>query len=237
MLIRLLREYLRPYRKPLALVLLLQLAQTLATLYLPTLNADIIDKGVIVRQHALHPQDRRRDARHHARADPLRGRRGLLRRQGRDGARPRRPARDLQPGAAVLRPGGQPPRYAVADHPYDQRRPAGSDAGDHDVHPAAVRADHVHRRDHPGAEPERAAVVPAAGRGAAARRHRGADHFPDAAAVPADAGAAGQHQPGAARADHRRAGHPGVRPRPAGAGAVRAPPAPSCSTSRSAPAS
>jgi ATP-binding cassette subfamily B protein len=46
-LIRLLREYLRPYRKPLGLVLLLQLAQTLATLYLPTLNADIIDNGVI----------------------------------------------------------------------------------------------------------------------------------------------------------------------------------------------
>jgi len=46
-LIRLLREYLRPYRKPLFLVLLLQLAQTLATLYLPTLNADIIDNGVI----------------------------------------------------------------------------------------------------------------------------------------------------------------------------------------------
>jgi ATP-binding cassette, subfamily B, multidrug efflux pump len=48
-LIRLLREYLRPYRKPLSLVLLLQLAQTLATLYLPTLNANIIDKGVILR--------------------------------------------------------------------------------------------------------------------------------------------------------------------------------------------
>ncbi len=47
MLIRLLREYLRPYRKPLTAVLVLQLAQTLATLYLPTLNADIIDKGVI----------------------------------------------------------------------------------------------------------------------------------------------------------------------------------------------
>jgi ATP-binding cassette, subfamily B, multidrug efflux pump len=46
-LIRLLRQYLRPYRKPLSLVLLLQLAQTLATLYLPTLNADIIDRGVI----------------------------------------------------------------------------------------------------------------------------------------------------------------------------------------------
>ena len=49
MLIRLDAQSPAPYRKPLALVLLLQLAQTLATLYLPTLNADIIDKGVILR--------------------------------------------------------------------------------------------------------------------------------------------------------------------------------------------
>ncbi|HEY1619169.1 MAG TPA: ABC transporter ATP-binding protein [Streptosporangiaceae bacterium] len=47
MLIRLLRAYLRPYRKAIAAVAGLQLVQTLATLYLPTLNADIIDKGVI----------------------------------------------------------------------------------------------------------------------------------------------------------------------------------------------
>ena len=47
MLIRLLREYLRPYRTPLVFVLVLQLVQTLATLYLPTLNADIIDNGVV----------------------------------------------------------------------------------------------------------------------------------------------------------------------------------------------
>jgi ATP-binding cassette, subfamily B, multidrug efflux pump len=46
-LIRLLRIYLRQYRKPLAFLLVLQFAQTLATLYLPTLNADIIDRGVI----------------------------------------------------------------------------------------------------------------------------------------------------------------------------------------------
>jgi ATP-binding cassette subfamily B protein len=39
--------HLRPYRRDLQLVVLLQLVQTLATLYLPTLNADIIDKGVI----------------------------------------------------------------------------------------------------------------------------------------------------------------------------------------------
>jgi ATP-binding cassette, subfamily B, multidrug efflux pump len=46
-LIRLLRDYLRPYRRDLWLVVVLQLLQTLATLYLPTLNADIIDNGVI----------------------------------------------------------------------------------------------------------------------------------------------------------------------------------------------
>jgi ATP-binding cassette, subfamily B, multidrug efflux pump len=47
MLIRLLRTYLRPYRKAITAVAVLQLVQTLATLYLPKLNADIIDKGVI----------------------------------------------------------------------------------------------------------------------------------------------------------------------------------------------
>jgi ATP-binding cassette subfamily B multidrug efflux pump len=46
-LIRVLRTYLRPYRGPITLVVALQLIQTLATLYLPTLNADIIDNGVV----------------------------------------------------------------------------------------------------------------------------------------------------------------------------------------------
>jgi ATP-binding cassette, subfamily B, multidrug efflux pump len=46
-LIRLLREYLRPYRATIVVVVVLQLVQTLATLYLPTLNADIIDQGVV----------------------------------------------------------------------------------------------------------------------------------------------------------------------------------------------
>ncbi|MFJ9719263.1 ABC transporter ATP-binding protein [Streptomyces sp. NPDC101213] len=47
MLIRLLRTYLRPYKKPIVLLVLLQFLQTCATLYLPTLNADIIDDGVV----------------------------------------------------------------------------------------------------------------------------------------------------------------------------------------------
>ncbi|MFH8986976.1 ABC transporter ATP-binding protein [Streptomyces sp. NPDC017940] len=47
MLIRLLRTHLDPYKKPIALLVLLQFLQTCASLYLPTLNADIIDNGVV----------------------------------------------------------------------------------------------------------------------------------------------------------------------------------------------
>lgn len=46
MLVQILRTYLRPYRRWLGAVVLLQLLSTLAALYLPTLNADIIDNGV-----------------------------------------------------------------------------------------------------------------------------------------------------------------------------------------------
>ncbi|MFV0130023.1 ABC transporter ATP-binding protein [Streptomyces sp. HMX112] len=47
MLRQLLRNHLGPYKRPIALLVALQLAQTCATLYLPTLNADIIDNGVV----------------------------------------------------------------------------------------------------------------------------------------------------------------------------------------------
>ncbi len=46
MLLRLLTTYLRPYKKALVLVVLLQLVGTIASLYLPSLNGDIIDQGV-----------------------------------------------------------------------------------------------------------------------------------------------------------------------------------------------
>lgn len=46
MLGRLLTRYLRPYRRLVAGVLVFQFASVLATLYLPSLNADIIDEGV-----------------------------------------------------------------------------------------------------------------------------------------------------------------------------------------------
>ncbi|MHC5796836.1 ABC transporter ATP-binding protein [Lacisediminihabitans sp. FW035] len=46
MLIRLLRRYLRPHSRLLVGVVFFQLLQSIASLYLPTLNAEIIDKGV-----------------------------------------------------------------------------------------------------------------------------------------------------------------------------------------------
>jgi ATP-binding cassette subfamily B protein len=45
-MIALLRTYLRPYRRALALVVALLVVQALATLYLPALNGDIINNGV-----------------------------------------------------------------------------------------------------------------------------------------------------------------------------------------------
>jgi ATP-binding cassette subfamily B protein len=42
----LLRTYLRPYRRELVIIVVLQFVQTMATLTLPNLNADIIDNGV-----------------------------------------------------------------------------------------------------------------------------------------------------------------------------------------------
>ncbi len=46
MLMRLLKQYLRPYTGWLTAVIVLQLAGTIASLYLPNLNADIVDNGI-----------------------------------------------------------------------------------------------------------------------------------------------------------------------------------------------
>jgi ATP-binding cassette, subfamily B, multidrug efflux pump len=46
LLIKLARGYLQPYRRPLLAVVVLQLIGTLAALFLPSLNADIIDRGI-----------------------------------------------------------------------------------------------------------------------------------------------------------------------------------------------
>lgn len=48
MLWRLIKGYLPPYRREMLFILALQLIGTIAALYLPTLNADIIDNGVVM---------------------------------------------------------------------------------------------------------------------------------------------------------------------------------------------
>ena len=47
MLIPLLRSHLGRYRKPIAAVIALQFVQTMCTLFLPTINAEIIDNGIL----------------------------------------------------------------------------------------------------------------------------------------------------------------------------------------------
>jgi ATP-binding cassette subfamily B multidrug efflux pump len=47
MLVRLVRDYLAPYRARVAAIVALQFVGTVAALYLPSLNADIIDNGVV----------------------------------------------------------------------------------------------------------------------------------------------------------------------------------------------
>jgi ATP-binding cassette subfamily B multidrug efflux pump len=46
-LLSLLRTYLRPYQRPIAVIVVFQLVSTIASLYLPGLNAQIIDQGVV----------------------------------------------------------------------------------------------------------------------------------------------------------------------------------------------
>lgn len=53
MLLELLRQYVRPYRWPVAAVMAFQSVSTLASLYLPTINASIIDDGVATGDTAL----------------------------------------------------------------------------------------------------------------------------------------------------------------------------------------
>ena len=46
---------LKPFAIPVVVILVLVAAQAIAELYLPTLMADIVDKGIVQGRHALHP--------------------------------------------------------------------------------------------------------------------------------------------------------------------------------------
>ena len=145
-LIELMRSHLGPYKKPLLLIVVLQTVQTAAALTLPTINARIIDNGVIPGNMQLHLDVGRGDAR--LRADPgrVRGRRGLLRQPGRDELRARPAQQPLPPGHRLLGARGRRVRRAVADHAHHERRAAGADAHGDAVHDGGRRADHDRRR-------------------------------------------------------------------------------------------
>ncbi len=218
---RLLTKYLRPYGKQISFVLVLLLIQAIANLYLPELNADIINNGVAKGDTAYIVSRRRAHARRDARPRGRLGRRGLL------GLQDRRWRSGATCGARssarsrLLADRGQPLRHAVAHHPQHQRRAAGADGRRHGAHRHDLGADHGRRRHHHGAAPGRAAVRPARHRPAAhGRRHRPADDAGDPA-VPGDAGQDRPHQPGHARDARRRPRHPRVRADRARGAAVR----------------
>ena len=112
----------------LLIVVVLQAVQTFATLTLPSLNADLINNGVLTGDNdyiwrigaimlafsfvQIVFADHRR----------------LVRRPGRDGLRSRRAPRPVPPGDRLLGPRGRQVRRTVADHPHHQRRAAGPDA-------------------------------------------------------------------------------------------------------------
>ena len=80
MLIRLLRTHLQRYRRPLLAVIGLQLVGTIASLYLPSLNADIIDRGIATGDTGYIMRLGGVMLLVSARADRLLDRRGVLRR-------------------------------------------------------------------------------------------------------------------------------------------------------------
>jgi hypothetical protein len=126
MLTKVLRDHLRPYRGYLTAVAVLQLIGTIASLYLPSLNADIIDNGVAkgdtayIWRVSLFMLVASGGAGHLRRSAAVRN--GGA---GGDGHRAATSAPSCSGGSWVQRPRGEPLRRPVADHPDHQRRPAG----------------------------------------------------------------------------------------------------------------
>ena len=146
-------------------------------LYLPSLNADIIDNGVITG-----------DTGYILRIGAMMlgvafvqivcsvGRR-LVRRRDRDELRPRRARRDLPPRRHVLPARGAGLRRAAPDHPSDQRRAAGADARADVVHADGDGADHDGRRHHHGDPRGPRSVLADRGHGAGAGRRARVHHL------------------------------------------------------------
>ena len=100
MLVRLLRRHLRRYGRALLAVVVLQLVGTMASLYLPSLNADIIDNGIASGDTGYIMRTGGSMLAVTLLQIVVLDRRGVLRRPHRDGLRPRRPRRRSSTGSA-----------------------------------------------------------------------------------------------------------------------------------------
>ena len=103
MLLALLRQYVRPYRGLLAAVAVLQVISTLASLYLPTVNAAIIDDGVAKGDTGTIVELGGMMLGRHRAAGAVRDRGGVLRLARRHGLRARPAIGDLPPRDRLLR--------------------------------------------------------------------------------------------------------------------------------------
>src|ERR1035437_8217414 len=214
MLTRLLRTHLRRYLRQVGVVVTLLAAQTFGNLYLPNLNADIINFGVVNGNiHYIWTTV----AFMLAIALVL----GVLSIvavyygvAGGDGRRRGHTQRGLHPGSEVLGQRDEPFRHGVADHPQYQRYPADpdirADGADVDGH----RADHVRRGHLHGHQGGRHPLTVAGCRRARDGAGPGSRDDLGGATVPVHAGQDRPHHRGAARADHRGPGDPRIRTRP-----------------------
>ena len=221
MLIRLFKTYLLPYRKLLLAVLGLQFIQVMCTLTLPTLNADIIDKGIltdntgyIVRVGAIMLGVTLVQVVFAIWATYYGAKAAMA--FGRD-VRGGLFHRVTGYSAQEVGHFGAPSlitRITNDVHP-------GPDPGGHDVHAVRGRPHHHHRRHHPGGARGRAALArPGGGHPPAGGPHRTGD-LADGPPVPAHAGAHRPGQPDPARADHRHPGGAGLHPRARGGRPLR----------------
>ena len=163
----------RPYTRTITLVVLLQLVQTLATLYLPTLNADIIDNGVVKGDTGYILRIGGVMLARHAGADRLR----------RSAPSTSAPGPPWRSAATCGPPIFDRVQYFSAREVGQFGAPSLITRTTNDVQQVqmlvlmtftlmVVGADHVRRRHRPGAAAGRAAVGAAAGRRAGAGRRR-----------------------------------------------------------------
>ena len=223
MLIRLLRTHLRPYKRQLGLIVVLQAIQTAAALTLPGAQRRHHRQGRAPRGHGLHPVARGA----HARRSP--SSRWCSRSSAvRVGARVAMGfGRDLRANLFhqvtdfSAREVGHV-RCPVAHHPHHQRRAAGADARGHGLHHGRGGTDHDRGRRGHGAAAGRRTVDRAGGRACPfAAIVLGIARQPDGAGLPQDAGPDRPDQPGAPRADHRHPRRARLRPRTRGDRPVR----------------